>query len=298
MTKENDSSKRNAPTARNDGLLKGLRHEIADLGDGIVEAAKWVGRRPLHVWLRAGVLIAAWFIWSLTAAHLPRGFFTTPTETARALADMLQDFRQLYLRAIVNTLYVYWTGLLISALIGIPLGLFLAAVPLMGRTFTPYVNALAATPLIALMPMVILIFGLGDGSKILIVTLGAIMPVIINSYAGLRNADPKLDEMARAYGFSRIALWRHVRLPAAFPVIMAGLRLGATTGLVTAVVADIYMAMTGLGALLIAYGNSFLMGNYLIVMLTLAAIGVGTTALLSAIERLLTPKPVRRRLYS
>src|SRR5690606_20520256 len=162
--------------------------------------------------------------------------------------QMLHDHRQDYGRALADTLTVYLGGLGLAAMIGIPLGLMFGAVPLLGRTMNPYLNALAATPLIALMPMIILSLGIGQG---------AMMPILINSYTGLRGADPKLAVMARAHALPWHVRWRHILLPQAFHPIMAGLRLGATTGLVTAVIADLYMAMTGLGALLAAYGNSF-----------------------------------------
>lgn len=277
--------------------LADLRREAADLWRGVTEAVGWLARRPAHLWLSLAVLVGLYALWASLAAHLPRGFFATPSETLQALADLLNDPRRDYLRALGATLKVYLGGLALAAVVGIPAGLLLGAVPLLGRAANPYLNALAATPLIALMPLTILWFGLGDDTKILIVGLGAVMPVIVGSYTGLRATSPALREMARAFGWSRWQRLRHVLLPSAFHPMMAGLRLGATTGLVTAVIADIYMAMTGLGALLISYGNSFRMGPYLVVVLTLALIGVATTAALALIERRLTPPPSRRRLF-
>lgn len=274
-----------------------LRAEAADLGQGLAEAAGWILRLPRHIWLRALALAGLLALWSLLGATMPRGFFAGPGETLSALADLLHDPRQDYLRALAASLRVYAGGLLLAVLVGVPLGLLLGAWTLAGQVFTPFVNALAATPLIALMPLVILWAGLGEGAKMLVVMLGAVMPVLVNSYTGLRGASPALREMARAFGLSPWMRLRHVLLPAALHPVMAGLRLGATTGLVTAVIADLYMAMTGLGALLISYGNSFRMGPYLVVVLTLAAIGVATTALLSLIERGLTPPPARKRLF-
>ncbi|KFI32467.1 ABC transporter permease [Haematobacter missouriensis] len=277
--------------------LAALRREAADLLQGLREAGVWLARRPLHLWLQLAVLALLFAGWSWLGNTLPRGFFATPSETLQALGTLLHDHRQDYLRALGATLKIYFGGLALAAVTGIPLGLALGAAPLLGRTMNPYLNALAATPLIALMPLIILWFGLGDAAKVLIVALGAVIPILINSYTGLRGASPALREMARAFGMSRVARLRHVLLPSAFHPVMAGLRLGAVSGLVTAVIADIYMAMTGLGALLITYGNSFRMGPYLVTVLTLALIGTATTALISLIERLLTPPPSRKRLF-
>lgn len=277
--------------------LADLHREARDLRQGLAETASWILRRPLYIWLRLGMLVALFALWSALGTHLPRGFFATPSETLQAWADLLRDPRQDYLRALGVTLGVYLAGLALAGLAGIPLGLALGALPRLGRAANPYLNALAATPLIALMPLAILWFGLGEDTKILMVALGAIMPVIVGSYTGIRATSPALREMARAFGLSPRDRLRHVFLPSAFHSVMAGLRLGATMGLVTSVIADIYMAMTGLGALLLSYGNSFRMGPYLAVVLTLALIGVATTAILSLAERLLTPPPARRRLF-
>lgn len=278
-------------------LPQRLRAEALDVAEGVAEALRWLRQRPAHVWLRLLLLVLGLWLWSWAAGTLPRGFFASPSETLRAFGDLLHDYRSDYGRAVADTLAVFLGGLGLAALAGIPLGLLLGAAPLLGRTFNPFLNALAATPLIALMPLVILWLGLGQGAKMTIVALGAVMPILINSYTGMRSVDPALTEMARAHA---VPPWRRlvrIALPAALHPVMAGLRLGAAAGLVTAVIADIYMSMTGLGALLIAYGNSFRMGPYLVVVLTLAAIGVGTTALLALAELLLTPRPARRRLF-
>ncbi|WP_323718520.1 ABC transporter permease [Paracoccus aminovorans] len=278
-------------------LPQRLRAEALDLVRGVAEALRWLGRRPTHVWLRLLVLLLGLGLWSWGAEVLPRGFFASPSETLQAFGEMLHDYRNDYGRALGDTLAVFLGGLALAALIGIPAGLLLGAVPLLGRSLNPYLNALAATPLIALMPLAILWLGLGPGAKLAMVALGAVMPILINSYTGMRGADAALVEMARAHG---VGSWRRlirIALPSALHPVMAGLRLGAATGLVTAVIADIYMSMTGLGALLISYGNSFRMGPYLVVVLTLAGIGIGTTGLLALAELLLTPRPARRRLF-
>lgn len=278
-------------------LPQRLWAEVLDLAQGVAEALRWLARRPAHVWLRLLVLVLGIALWSWAAQVLPRGFFASPSQTLRAFGEMLHDYRAEYARALGDTLAVFLGGLALAAAIGIPVGLALGAVPLLGRSLNPCLNALAATPLIALMPLMILWLGLGAGAKLVVVALGAVMPILINSYTGMRGTDPALTEMARAHGVSRWRRLIRIALPSALHPVMAGLRLGAASGLVTAVIADIYMSMTGLGALLISYGNSFRMGPYLVVVLTLALIGIAATACLALIELLLTPRPARRRLF-
>jgi ABC-type nitrate/sulfonate/bicarbonate transport system permease component len=114
------------------------------------------------------------------------------------------------------------------------------------------------------------------------------MPIIINTYAGVRQADADLVEMARSVGASRLRIFRVIVLPGAVPYILTGLRIGATIGLINTVVAELYTAVSGLGGLLALYGNTFRMAEYFVVVLTLASVGVVVTALLRAIEKRLT----------
>ncbi|MFC3057477.1 ABC transporter permease [Paenirhodobacter populi] len=279
-------------------MIRGLGRDLRDVVEGLHDTFGWLHRRPAHLWLRLLCLILMVALWSWLGRVLPRGFFATPGETLSALHDMLHDQRREYPSAILETLRVYLGGMALATIIGIPAGVLLGVVPLLGRALNPFVNALAATPLIALIPMIILFLGLGTQAKIVIVALGVVMPVIVNSYLGVRQTDPDLIEMARAYRLGWLRCLFRVLLPSAFPAIMAGLRLGATTGLVTSVIADFYTAMTGLGALLQVYGNSFRMDQYFVVVLTLAGIGILTTAALGMAERLLTPPPLRRGLPS
>src|SRR5690606_35562560 len=108
-------------------------------------------------------------------------------------------------------------------------------------------------------PLIIALLGLGFEAKITVVLLGAIMPILINTYAGVLAVDTQLIEMARSVGLSRTGIFVRIVLPGSVPFIIVGLRLGATIGLINTVVAELYTAVTGLGGLLAIYGNSFRM---------------------------------------
>lgn len=135
-------------------------------------------------------------------------------------------------------------------IVGIAVGTAMGTVRAIAQTLDVYVHALAATPRVAFIPLVILLLGLGFEAKVLVVFLGAVMPVILNAFAGVRAADPDLIEMARATGASRARILVHVVLPGALPYLLAGVRIGATIGLINTVVAELYTAVSGLGACL------------------------------------------------
>ena len=155
---------------------------------------------------------------------------------------------------------------------------------MLGRTLEIYVNALTATPRVAFIPLIIVLLGLGYEAKVAIIFLGAVMPIVINTYAGVLNADGELVEMARSAGASRAQVFRRILLPGALPFIVVGLRLGATIGLINTVVAELYTAVRGLGGLLALYGNTFQMAPYFVVVFILATIGTVVTQGLRVIE--------------
>ena len=154
-----------------------------------------------------------------------------------------------------------------------------------GKVLDPFFNALMATPRVAFIPLIIVLLGLGFQAKITIVALGAVMPILINTYAGVRNGDSELVEMAQANGATRLQVFRKILLPGASPFILVGLRLGATIGLINTVVAELYTAVQGLGGLLTTYGNTFRMAPYFVVVIVLALLGVAITEALRLLER-------------
>lgn len=231
---------------------------------------------------RLGVLAAFLLVWSLVAARMPNGLFASPLETFAAAKLMLAQGR-LY-AAVAASLQVYLAGTALAAVCGIGLGLMMGGMPFFGRVIDIFVNALAATPRVAFIPLIIVILGLGMQAKVFIVFLGAVMPVILNTYAGVRAADRDLIEMARAAGAGPRRIFAHVVLPGAAPFLVTGLRIGATIGLINTVVAELYTAVTGLGGLLATYGASFRMAEYFVVVLVLSLIGVLVTEALRFLE--------------
>jgi NitT/TauT family transport system permease protein len=231
---------------------------------------------------RLVALAALLLLWWLAALFGGSNLIPTPAATARAARELFADGR-IY-RAIGESLSVYASGYLLAVLVGIPTGLLMGGFRMLGRTLEIYVNALTATPRVAFIPLIIVLLGLGFEAKVAIIFLGAVMPVIINTYAGVLNADGELVEMARSAGASQAQIFRRILLPGALPFIVVGLRLGATIGLINTVVAELYTAVRGLGGLLAVYGNTFQMAPYFVVVLVLATIGTLVTQALRVIE--------------
>lgn len=235
---------------------------------------------------RLVVLAALLGAWTLVAARMPQGLFASPLETLEAARVMLAEGR--LWRAVGQSVQVYVIGLALAMGVGVMAGVAMGAIRFIGKTFDVYVNALAATPRVAFVPLIIVLLGLGVQAKVFIVFLGAVMPIILNTAAGVRAADRDLIEMAQSHGLSRRRIFTEVVLPGAVPFILTGLRIGATIGLINTVVAELYTAVTGLGGLLALYGASFRMAEYFVVVLILSLIGVIVTEGLRHLEARLT----------
>ena len=115
-------------------------------------------------------------------------------------------------------------------------------------------------------------------------TLGAAMPILLNTYAGVLANNDELVEMAKSVGASRWRIFTRITIPSAVPFIVVGLRVGATIGLINTVVAELYTAVRGLGGLLAIYGNTFRMAEYFVIVLILAVIGVIVTEILRQVQ--------------
>lgn len=238
----------------------------------------------MPVWLlRLGFLALLIGFWSVMAQIAPRNIVPTPGATISALIRLWNEGR--LGAALGQSLLVYLSGLGGAVLVGIPLGVAMGTWRPLGQTLDIFVYALAATPRVAFIPLVIVTLGLGVEAKSFVVFLGAVMPIILNTYAGVQAADSDLIEMARDTGATAPRIFAHVVLPGALPFLVVGLRLGATIGLINTVVAELYTAVKGLGGLLAIYGNTFRMAEYFAVVLTLSLVGVTVSEGLRLIEK-------------
>jgi NitT/TauT family transport system permease protein len=237
------------------------------------------GKITLYRFVALGVIILLWWLASETARA---NVVPSPLATFWAAVALVGDGK--IFEALGQSLLVYTAGLLLATTVAIPVGLMMGGFRTLGRTLELYANALMATPRVAFIPLIIVLLGLGFEAKMTVVFLGAVMPILINTYAGVLNADGELVEMARSAGASRYQVFRRILLPGALPFIVVGLRLGATIGLINTIVAELYTAVTGLGGLLAFYGNTFQMARYFVVVLSLSLVGVAVTQGLRLVE--------------
>nr|WP_255553743.1 ABC transporter permease [Maritimibacter sp. DP1N21-5] len=187
--------------------------------------------------------------------------------------------------ALGESLTVLFLGYALAAVTGIGFGILLGGIPFAGKVFDPFVNAMNSTPGAAFIPLIIVWFGLYTEAKVVVVWNAALFPILINTAAGIANANRELTEMAQSFGAGKRALFWQVMVPDALPSILSGLRIGAAISTVGTVIAELTMAQSGLGGLLVAAGNRFQMDRYFAVVIVLMALGTLITALLRYAER-------------
>ena len=150
----------------------------------------------------------------------------------------------------------------------------------------PYFSALFATPTIALVPLVLVWFGFGFPGRVIVVVLAAVVPIMFSVASGLRDDPKDLVDVARSFGIKgELALLFRVRVRAALPVLLAGLRLAAGRGVVGMAVAETYLRLGGIGGLIKSYGSMFQTDYVFAAILPLSLLGITLVSLIGRLER-------------
>ena len=176
-------------------------------------------------------------------------------------------------------------GLALATAVGIVAGLVIGWYPRLGYFFDPFINFLYAVPRVAVGPLLIVWLGIGLGSKIALVFLIAVFPVLVNTSSGIRSIDPHLVRVARCFGAGDLKIFRTIALPGSVPFILGGLRLAIGQSLIGVFVAELLGAQYGIGALIENAGQQFQTGMVFAGLLIFAASGMVLTAIVRGVER-------------
>lgn len=211
--------------------------------------------RKNRIAMHLGFLVIILAVWQWMAGVLPPIFLAPPTDIALAYVYLLQSGK--LVTALGESLRILIAGFVLASLAGLILGLIIGRYRLVQSTLNPLLNALYATPLIALVPIVMIWFGMGFSGKVVFVFIFTIFPILINTYTGVRETPPDLLEMGHSFDASEFEMFRHIILPSALPYIMVGLRLSVGRAIVGMAVAEVFLRLGGLGSLIMAYGRTF-----------------------------------------
>src|SRR5665213_482823 len=184
--------------------------------------------------IRLASVTAFTLMWEVLGRHADPLFMTYPSAIALAAVEMVKTGE--LQEAILLSAIPFVIGLTISLVAGIVIGLLVGQFELLEYVFDPYINALLSIPRVALVPLIILWFGLEMQGKIVIIVSIAMFPVIINTYAGVKDIRGSLLEIGRAYGATEMQSFFKIVLPAALPFIMVGVRLAVGYGIIGMIV--------------------------------------------------------------
>jgi NitT/TauT family transport system permease protein len=153
----------------------------------------------------------------------------------------------------------------------------------------PLIAATYPIPKSAIVPLLLLIFGLGEMSKIVMVAIGAFFPIVINTAAGVQEIPPIYRDVGRNFGASRWQTFRTIALPGALPLVMTGIKLAVGLGLILIVIAEMIGAKSGLGYMIWNAWQIFAVPTMYVGLITVSILGVLFTLLLTEVERVLVP---------
>ena len=176
-------------------------------------------------------------------------------------------------------------GYVLAIVVGLPLGVVMGWYKRIFFALDPFVSFFYSTPRIALVPLFIIWFGIGIASKIAVIFLGAVFPIVINTMAGMRNLDPSLIKAARSFGANDRQLFRTVALPGSVPFILTGLRLGVGHALIGVVVGELVAAQAGVGLMMATAGATFQTAKVFTGLVIVAGSGLLLTYAIERIEK-------------
>lgn len=206
----------------------------------------------------------------LRVFNVPQYILPKPTQIVTAL---FTEWHFLWPH-IVITLYELLTGFFIGGSIGFILAAVITQFPFVEKVVTPYILLLVTTPMLALVPLLILRFGFGSEPRIIAVALASGPMVMINAATGFRRVDLAKIALARSFGASTLQIFTKIRIPMAMPMIIVGLMVGSIFGLLTAIGAEMVGGAEGLGNRLTYYSSLIRMPQFFAIILILATIGI------------------------
>ncbi|MEM0907181.1 MAG: ABC transporter permease [Pseudomonadota bacterium] len=231
------------------------------------------------------LFIAIFVLWEVgsRSGFIDAKALPAPSEALAALGDLVETgMLWRHLGASLSRLVTGWT---IGTACGIAVGLAIGLFALARASLSPLVSALFPIPKIALLPLFVIWFGIGEGSKVATIVFGTFFPTVIATYGGVDNVDRTLIRMGQSFGLSWRSIVRKIILPGALPAILSGARISASIGIVLLVAAEMIGAEYGLGAYVLMAGSLFALDQLIAGVAMLSVIGLCVAWLIGRAER-------------
>ena len=210
---------------------------------------------------------------------------TYTSQPSRVVAAGLEIIRTAgFLRDVSVSLSEFTIGFALAIAIGVPLGLLLGRFPLLRYLLDPPIMAIYATPHLALLPIIVVWLGIGMQSKIAVVFVGGVVPILVNAMAGVRGVEHSWIVAARSFCARERDVFARVILPASLPSVILGIRLGLSRAVLGVVVAEMYQSQAGMGNEIMRYGSEFRTDYLLFDVLLVSLFGLTATSVVRRLE--------------
>lgn len=237
--------------------------------------------------IRVGSYIFALVMWEITGRLVGPLFLAGPSQVVESLIEVTAS-GELPL-ALVVSLQAFAVGFILAMITAIPLGTLMGRFESVERFFEPYISAFFVTPVSALIPMIIIWFGIGIEARVFVVFSFCFFDITINTFTGVRDVRYELVEPVRSLGATQKQIFMKVILPAAAPFVLTGIRLGLGRAIRGMIIAELLLATTGLGGMIVTYSAVFRTDVIFAVLVVIIMLGVGSVRIIKAIEKKLFP---------
>jgi NitT/TauT family transport system permease protein len=246
----------------------------------------WLRLEPWLPIIFVGIVLILWEWLSRTGRISPL-FFPAPSKILMTLFQMIANGKIFpHLAATLTRLVI---GFLIGALSGLILGLGMGWSQRLRSVVDPLIAAVHPIPKIAIFPLIMIIFGIGEASKIVAIAIAAFFPMLINCMAGVRQLNPVFFEVTQNYGASDWKTFSRVIVPGSLPSILTGMRLAVNMAMVIAVAVELLAAKEGLGVIIWFSWQTLRIEELYASLIVIGLLGVGINLLLQYLSRRLVP---------
>ena len=239
------------------------------------------------------LIVALLIIWQILGEHYGSFFLASPTEVLSA-ARVEVSSGALF-DALGQSIGALLIGFAVAAVVGITVGTVMGIYPSLAAVLNPFVNAAYVLPTVAIVPLLIIWFGIGLGSRIIAVALFCVFEILISTYTGVRTVDRNLIDVARSFGANRVRIFQKVLVLAALPSIVAGLRMGVARATKGMIVAELIFAATGIGGVIQQAGLAYQTDRMFVYIVTVVLLGVALAGFMAFLEQRLLSSRSRPR---
>jgi NitT/TauT family transport system permease protein len=232
-------------------------------------------------------LVAAWELLLTYVFPVNPFFFTKPSLIAEAFKEQVQGAKLWHDLAISSRAFLW--GFSFAVIVGIPLGLVMGWRRRVEYALDPFLTAMYASPLVALAPLLIIVFGVGVLGKAALVFLLSVFPFVFNVFAGVKSTEALLINVIRSFGGTEKDLYLKVILPSTMPYLIAGARLAIGRGLVGIIVGEFYAASEGIGFAISQAGDTYRLPDMFVGIIILSVIAVVLTEVMRRLELTVAP---------